>query len=82
MKRTREAAAILAAVVLCALAAMLPSAAVPAAGAKVPAATSTLKIDVLSNRADLISEGDALVQIEVPSGVDPARCGWTSAGEM
>ena len=63
MKRTREGAAVLAAVVLCALAATLPSAAVPAAGAKVPAATTTLKIDVLSNRADLISGGDALVQI-------------------
>ena len=72
MKRRREGAAVLAAVVLCALAAMLPSAAVPAAGARVPAATSNLTIDVLSNRADLISEGDALVQIKVPSGVDPS----------
>ena len=71
MRRAREGAAALAAVVVCALAAMLPSAAVPAAGAKVPAAAAALKIVVLSNRADLISEGDALVQIEVPSGVDP-----------
>jgi hypothetical protein len=75
MKRACEGAAALAAVVVCALAAMLPSAAVPAAGAKVPAAAPTLKIDVLSNRADLISEGDALVQIEVPSGVDPGSIG-------
>ena len=68
MKRTREGAAALAAVVMCVLAAMLPS----AAGAKAPAATSSLTINVLSNRADLISGGDALVQIVVPSGVDPA----------
>jgi hypothetical protein len=31
-----------------------------------------LKINVLSNRADLISGGDALVQIVLPSGVDPS----------
>ena len=68
MNRTRGDAAVLAAVVMCALAAMLPS----AAGAKAPAATSNVTINVLSNRADLISGGDALVQIVVPSGVDPA----------
>ena len=72
MKRTREGAAVLAAVVTCALAAMLPSAAVSAAGAKVPAAAAAMKINVLSNRADLISDGDALVGIVVPSGVDPS----------
>ncbi len=72
MKRAREGVAVLAAVVMCALAAMLPSAAVPAAGAKVPAAAAAMKINVLSNRADLISDGDALVQIVVPSGVDPS----------
>src|SRR6266511_3958562 len=71
MKRAREGVAVLAAVVVCALAAMLPSAAVPAAGAKVPAAAAAMKINVLSNRADLISDGDALVEIVVPSGVDP-----------
>ena len=27
---------------------------------------------MLSNRADLISDGDALVQVVVPSGVDPS----------
>src|SRR6266511_5946041 len=72
MKRAREGVAVLAAVVVCALAAMLPSAAVPAAGAKVPAAAAAMKINVLSNRADLISDGDALVRIVVPGGVDPS----------
>ena len=72
MKRPRGGIAVLAAVVLCALAAMLPSAAVPATGGKVPAAAAALKISVLSNRADLVSDGDALVQITVPSGVDPS----------
>ena len=65
MKRARDGVAVLAAVVLVALAAMLPSAAVPAAGAKVPAAAAAMKINVLSNRPDLISDGDALVQIVV-----------------
>jgi len=69
MKRAREGVAVLAAVVTCAVAATLVSAAVPASAGKAPAATP-LKINVLSNRADLISEGDALVQIVVPSGVD------------
>jgi hypothetical protein len=71
MQRAREGVAVLAAVALCALAATLLSAAVPVARAKVPAPAAAMKIDVLSNRADLISEGDALVQIVVPSGVDP-----------
>ena len=72
MKRPRGGTAVLAAVVLCALAATLPSAAAPAAAAKTPAAAAALKISVLSNRADLVSDGDALVQIAVPSGVDPS----------
>jgi hypothetical protein len=72
MKRPREGVAALAAVVMCALALLVPSAAVPAVAGKVPAAAAAMKINVLSNRADLISEGDALVQIVVPSGVDPS----------
>ncbi len=72
MNRSRAGAAALAAVVLGALAAMLPSAAVPATGGKVPAAAAALKISVLSNRADLVSDGDALVQVAIPSGVDPS----------
>ena len=35
-------------------------------------AASTLRVEVLSNRADLISGGDALVEIRFPAGgVDP-----------
>ena len=33
----------------------------------------TLEIDVLSNRAEVISAGDALVAVDVPSGVSPAK---------
>jgi len=33
------------------------------------AAGGSLRIDVLSNRADLVSGGDALVQVDLPSGV-------------
>ena len=73
MNRPRAGAAALAAVVLGALAAMLPSAAVPATGAKVPAAAAALKINVLSNRADLISGGDALVAVRLAAGTNPAR---------
>ncbi len=32
-----------------------------------------LRIDVVSNRADLVSGGDALVQVELPAGLSPAR---------
>src|SRR2546421_3882518 len=34
---------------------------------------SHLQIVVLSNRADLVSGGDALVQVEVPARVSPSR---------
>ena len=37
------------------------------------AATEPLTIKVLSNRADLISAGDALVEVTSPSGVDAGR---------
>ena len=47
---------------------LLSYAAVPAG-----AATPGLGIDVLSNRADVISAGDALVEVKVPAGVDPAK---------
>jgi hypothetical protein len=36
------------------------------------APVSHVRIDVLSNRADLISGGDALVRVQVPAGADPA----------
>jgi hypothetical protein len=32
-----------------------------------------LRIDVLSNRADLVTGGDALVQVAIPEGMSPAR---------
>jgi hypothetical protein len=36
-------------------------------------AAGTLAIDVLSNRADVISAGDALVEVRIPSGVNPSK---------
>jgi hypothetical protein len=37
------------------------------------AAAPTLGIDVLSNRADVISAGDALVEVRIPAGVSPSK---------
>ena len=42
------------------------------------AAAGDAQIKVLSNRADLVSGGDALVQVVPPAGVDAARCASTS----
>lgn len=50
-------------VALCAVMAPL----VPAAAS----AVESLKVRVLSNRADLVSGGDALVEVVLPSGTDP-----------
>ncbi len=36
------------------------------------AASAAVEIDVLSNRADLISAGDALVEVKLPAGTDPS----------
>src|SRR5690348_1224398 len=55
--------------VLVALALALPLAPVATAA---PAGTS-LAISVLSNRADLVSGGDALVAVELPAGVVPSK---------
>src|SRR4051812_22127513 len=41
--------------------------------ASAAAAADDLEIRTLSNRADLISGGDALVEVGLPSGVDPAE---------
>jgi hypothetical protein len=61
------------------LAALLAALALaPAAEAK--KAPAPLRIQVVSNRADLISAGDALVAISYPERVDPARLGVTVAG--
>ena len=35
-------------------------------------AASAIQIEVLSNRADLISGGDALIAVDLPAGVDPS----------
>ena len=64
MKCAGKGVAAVAAVLMCALLA-------PALAAAASKVKTELKINVLSNRADLISGGDALVQIAVPSGVDP-----------
>jgi hypothetical protein len=49
--------------------AVIAACSLPFAAAAAPAgAAGTVKIDVLSNRADLLSGGDALVAISVPSG--------------
>jgi len=58
------------------VAAVTMSLAAPAAASAAPA----LKIDVLSNRADLISAGDALVAIDVPASVDAATVQVTEDG--
>jgi hypothetical protein len=48
----------------------------------VPAAqaAAAVQIEVLSNRADLISAGDALVEIELPAGTDPSGVVVTDDG--
>ena len=44
-----------------------------AASAAQPAsAAAALEIEVLSNRADLVSAGDALVAVDLPAGTDPS----------
>jgi hypothetical protein len=50
-------------------------AAQPAVAAKAP------KIRVLSNRADLVSAGDALVAVKPPAGVSPSRLRVRLRGE-
>jgi hypothetical protein len=42
------------------------------ATAPVAAAAPSMGIDVLSNRANVISAGDALVEVKIPAGVSPA----------
>ena len=54
----------------CAVALVTGAAAAPAA-ARVPAP----RIKVLSNRADLVSGGDALVRVTLPRGVKARACG-------
>jgi hypothetical protein len=58
------------------VAALIIVLAAPATASAAPA----LSIDVISNRADLISAGDALVAVDVPDGVDPATVQVTDDG--
>ncbi|MBV9214159.1 MAG: hypothetical protein JOZ25_11005 [Actinobacteria bacterium] len=59
---------------LAAFAAALLAAVALIAAASADAKTSkSLRIDVLSNRADVISGGDALVAIGIPNGVQPSN---------
>jgi hypothetical protein len=37
-------------------------------------------VDVISNRSDLISAGDALVAVKIPNGVDPAKVRVSKSG--
>src|SRR3954471_1463856 len=43
------------------------------ASTEASAATPSLGVDVLSNRADLISAGEALVAVRVPAGVSTSN---------
>jgi hypothetical protein len=56
----------------CAVIALTPTAAAAAPG---PSADASRRLDirVLGNRADLISGGDALVEVLLPPGADPSR---------
>jgi hypothetical protein len=49
-------------------------------GAQTSSAAAATEIEVLSNRADLISAGDALVAVSLPDGVDPATVQMTLDG--
>src|SRR6476619_6629423 len=44
------------------------------------AAAPSLSIDVVSTRADLVSAGDALVEVTIPAGVSPAKVRVTDDG--
>jgi hypothetical protein len=41
--------------------------------ASAEAAGPSLKIEVVSNRADPVSTGEALVEVKIPAGFNPAR---------
>ncbi|HEY3189932.1 MAG TPA: DUF6351 family protein [Solirubrobacteraceae bacterium] len=66
-----------------ALAALLlagPGAAAHAAKSKARARPAGLAVEVLSNRADVISGGDALVAVRLPAGVDASAVRVTAGG--
>ena len=66
--RLRTAVPLLAAVALALPGALTAGLSTPAAAAR---ATEPLVVEVLSNRADLVSAGDVLVAVDLPAGVDP-----------
>jgi putative cell wall-binding protein len=54
-----------------ALAVVLPATLLGAGPVATAQTDEAVRIEVLSNRADLVSGGDALVEVAVPTGVDP-----------
>jgi hypothetical protein len=54
---------------------------VPVAGAATSTTTTPLQIEVLSNRADLVSGGEALVRVDLPAGVSDTGLTVTLAGQ-
>jgi len=57
----------------------LPAAALGKPRAKKPLPAG-LAVEVLSNRADVISAGDALVAVKIPAGVDASKVRVTAGG--
>src|SRR3954469_17368790 len=51
-----------------------------ASGARAAPHPGGLRIEVLSNRADVISGGDALVAVDLPGGVHPSQIQMTLGG--
>jgi len=49
--------------------------------AAAPAASGAVQIRVLSTRADLVSGGEALIAVQLPSGTDPSAARITAGGE-
>ena len=68
-------------VLLAAVPLALGSSLLPATAATTSStATGAVAIEVLSNRADLVSGGDALVRVALPAGVDPGELRLTVDG--
>src|SRR5438874_1355860 len=79
-RRTALLVPMLALAALLAAAAAAPGASARAHRRHVVRRAPALSIQVLSNRADLISGGDALVAVNLPSGVRPAAVRVTAGG--
>jgi hypothetical protein len=61
--------------------ALVAGLALGAFGVPAASAAAATEIEVLSNRADLISGGDALVAVKLPDGIDPATVQVTLDGD-